>query len=499
MAELHPNDHTPTQGVAADLPTSEIQTEDVPNHTLPPSHPLDTSDPNSEEDIVIRRDPIEDLWKQASDKLESDYPNIFYKIHRFPASMRKSCEDSYIVPKMVAIGPFYRHLPELQEMEEVKKAAVYQFFRPQDPRGAYEKVVAVTVDARSCYDASALEGITDADFTSMMFHDASFLLLTILSVTYPERCAPPLRRRTGNSTPVVLTDIFLLENQIPWVVLEAIMTYKHVNLSLFMATMGMSIQSRLDREARPLDGSYKPPHLLGLFHFYQSGSMITCSENSPASLLESESLESLPENGLVRLKLEKSRMGVRELQSLPLGTSAIELAEINIKLTPSKTPELKDIGLTKGPIFRKLFLPPLRLNESTACWLMNMAAFETYTTLPEDGSIGEYTVTSYLALFATLMHREEDVHELRAKHLIHGEFTNKQTLDFFKGRHANDLCPGHRFFSILRKLERYKHKCWVWIAIHKFVYNHFKTIAPLLAIIGVIVAVLKVLFSLKKH
>lgn len=111
------------------------------------------------------------------------------------------------------------------------------------------------------------------------------------------------------------------------------------------------------------------------------------------------------------------------LESLPLGTSAIELAEIGVKLTLSKSAELKDIGLTGSLLRRKLFLPSLRLNENTACWLVNMAAFEACAALSDD----ECTVGSYLALFAMLMHREEDVHKLRARHLILGEFTNKQS------------------------------------------------------------------------
>jgi hypothetical protein len=153
---------------------------------------------------------------------------------------------------------------------------------------------------------------------------------------------------------------------------------------------------------------------------------------------------------------------------LPLGTSAIELAEIGIKLTTSKTAEFKDIGITEGLLICKLFLPSLRLNENTASWLLNMVAFETCTALEDS----DYTVSSYLSLFAMFMDREKDVHELRAKRLIHGEFTDKQTLDFFKGRHASNMRPGYKFYAILRRVEGYKQSCWMWIAIHRFVYNN---------------------------
>ncbi|PNT66556.1 hypothetical protein BRADI_3g14030v3 [Brachypodium distachyon] len=403
---------------------------------------------------------------------------------------------------MVAIGPYYCHLPELQEMEEVKKAAVFQFCRGASWE-AYVKVVAVANVARSCYDAGSLEGVSDADFASMMFHDACFLLATILAITKPEQCELPLVCRIGTNTPVVVTDMFLLENQIPWMVLEALMTFRKVDLCGFIATMGMNVQSRIDRKARPLDlTAYEPPHLLGLFHFYQSGREITFTNldftlRPPRErMLSSDVVES----GYTRAKKKNPpprvvRERARILESLPLGTSAIELAEIGIKLTLSKSAEFKDIGLTEGLLFRKLFLPSLRLNENTACWLVNMAAFETCVAFRD----GDYTVSSYLVLFAMLMHREQDVHKLRAMGLIHGEFTNKQALDFFKGRHAGSMRPGYSFYAILRRLERYRQKRWLWIAVYKFVYNNAKTIATVLSIMGVLAGIFKALLDLKKQ
>lgn len=170
----------------------------------------------------------------------------------------------------------------------------------------------------------------------------------------------------------------------------------------------------------------------------------------------------------------------------------MELAEIGIKPTPSRTAELKDMGLTKGPLFGELFLPPLYIFDLTACWLVNMAAFEACTVSPISSSVEGYTVSPYICLLQMLMDREEDVHELRAKRIIHGEFTNQETLDYFKGL-GNNLFIACRYKALLAQLEEYKHKRRVLIAIHKAVYSNFKIIVTGLPSVGVLVGIFKAL------
>jgi hypothetical protein len=504
MADLNPSERPEVL-----LPPTITQTPPILTDPIPTDAP----------DICVDPDAIPTpygLKKGLRDKVRAHNSSLSAKIHRFPPSLRGFGDEChYIVPKMVAIGPYHRHLPELQAMEVVKETASLYFCGEADVylEACERQVIAVAGAARSCYDADSLEGVSDTDFVSMMVRDACFLLATIHATMSREEpdMLPVLCGAVAN-TPVVLTDIFLLENQIPWVVLEALMTLSEVDLSAFISMMGMKVQSRIDRQARPLElGNYKPPHLLGLFHFYQSGGppekkrdevresgdLFSHLEPSYNPSLTEEEREALTER---IIKFRRAQLGALTakpansiLEKLPLGTSAIELAEIGIKLILSKTSEFKDIGLTEGPLFRKIFLPSLRLNANTACWLLNMAAFEVCTALHDD----EYIVSSYLALFAMFMHREEDVHELRANHLIHGEFTNKQTLDFFTGRHAGNLRPGKDFYSILRRLERYKQRYGPWIAIHKFVYNNVKIIVAVLSITGVLVGIFKTLLSIK--
>uniref|UniRef100_A0ACD5Y3L6 Uncharacterized protein n=1 Tax=Avena sativa TaxID=4498 RepID=A0ACD5Y3L6_AVESA len=426
---------------------------------------------------------------QASEKLDVVYSNISNKIHRFPSSLRRLDDGDYIVPRMVAIGAYHHGLPELEDMEEIKKAATYHFCRDLGlrPEAVYEKVLTVAEDARSCYTdgeaVGALVHVTGADFAAMMFRDGCFLLQIMLWLLQEDgsgagRGAPSFTCRFNSMA--ALRDLFLLENQIPWVVLQTLMDCRpHVFpdvLCAFIAYMGKFFQLHTDTDllrgskTLELDGRYKPPHLLALLHFHQSGGLSTSEE------LQLRGIETLP----------------------PVVTSAMDLAEIGVKLTPSRSAEFRDMALAKGTLFPVLSMPPLFLSELTACWLVNMAAFEATQAFPLGAATGEYTVSSYLTLLSMLMDRVEDVHELCAKRLILSDFTSDRTLAFFLGGLTSYLYVNDRYIGILRQLADHKRKRWVWIAIHRFVYRHHKTIVTVLSIISVLIGIFHALLSINK-
>ncbi|KAI4996641.1 hypothetical protein ZWY2020_051561 [Hordeum vulgare] len=442
--------------------------------------------------IIVEMPPAAELADeliQASQKLEAVYSNILNQIHRFPASLR-SLDGDYIVPRMVAIGAYHHGLPELQDMEEIKKAAAYHFCRDSglSPEAVYHKVLAVASDARSCYTDGEVQCVTsDEDlFASIMFRDGCFLLQTILWILQQGGGdGPPLPSFSCKlNSMALLRDLFLLENQIPWVVLEALMGCRldvfPDALREFIVHIGKFFQLHTDTDLlhQPLDlkldgnGSYnKPAHLLALLHFHHSGGSSSTDE------LHLLGLETLP----------------------PVVTSAVDLAQTGIKLAPSKTAAFGGMALiSKGALFPELSMPPLFLSELTACWLVNMAAFESTGSVHHGATSGHYIVSSYLTLLSMLMDRVEDVHELRAKRVIHSDFTNDTTLAFFKGGLTSYLYVNDRYLDILKLIEKHKLERWVWIAIHRFIYNNLKTIVAVLSIISVLVGIFKALFSLQK-
>ncbi|KAM3191045.1 hypothetical protein ACQJBY_068783 [Aegilops geniculata] len=420
--------------------------------------------------------PIQELVRKTTERLESDFSRVRTKIHKFPPGLRfVSKHDRYIAPSFVALGPYHHGLPHLQEAEEVKHAAAHYFCLKSDysVEEVYGKILTIAAEARGCYVDDAVTRFGDVEFAAMMFLDGCFLLQYMHSlVQYNDgsidaEFALFANRAVLSTGPCMLRDIFMLENQLPWLVLEALMTFTHVPVCQFVASMASIFDAGSTLTRLPEDElkRYRPPHLLGFLRYYLIGNM------PPTD----------PDHEFVR--------------HLVLASSAIELAEIGVQLTASNK-RWFDMSIRKGYLAGELSLTQLFLNDYTASWLVNMAALEacTSTGWPSDG----YTISSYVSLLAMLMDKEEDVHELRAKHLVRSFFSNQEMLDLFKGL-ACHLRLGGRYFGILKKIDDYKRGRPVRIVVHKFLYKYFKNIVAVLSIAGVLVGVFKTILSLKQY
>jgi hypothetical protein len=293
-----------------------------------------------------------------------------------------------------------------------------------------------------------------------------------------ETAASPLRSMMQPHLLGILRDMMLLENQIPWPVMEFFICLQGMQTKHIIALLvSWGLEGRVWRDSQEplslvdIDESYTPSHLLGLIRFYKVGRGVCGSGGGKRN------------NG------GKGFSGA-------ISTSAAELAEMGIKLRArEKTAKLSDMNLMKGPLFAKLFLPPLYVDSLVANWLVNMAAFEMCT---EASSTDEYTINSYLSVLSLLMNQENDVRKLRVKHIVHGFFGDQETLEFFKSL-TPILYPGQAYYRIIVDLETYRKKRRAWIAVYSFLYNNAKTVATVLTIFGVLVGIFKALYSLKEH
>ncbi|KAL6908085.1 hypothetical protein ACP4OV_002255 [Aristida adscensionis] len=396
------------------------------------------------------------------------------KIHRFPSSLRRfGADGDYIAPWAVSLGPYHHGKPELQAMEEIKRKVVDYFFEQPEvaasQEAALEMMKPVARQARGLYaDAAVLEGTTDDEFASMMFIDGCFLVQYMVSHCTEDQESSPVCVMSKPYSGSIDRDMLLLENQIPWPVIEFFMALRRgiLSMGLLIGPLFLGVQGTLRKEFLSVDfnWSYKPSYLLDLFHFYLAGSS----------------------------NIKKELSDPQWISDMQLTTSAAELEGMCVKLKVGQTTRLSDISIVKGHIFANLSLPPLSLAEKTsACCLVNMVALEMHDVSDANG------VNSYLAILAQLMSQEDDVRELRARGIIRGLFADRQTLEFFSGL-APSLYVGDAYYRFIVDLAEYKHKRWLWIAVYRFFHNNAKIIATVLPIIGVLVGILKTLLSIKQ-
>ncbi|KAL6861752.1 hypothetical protein ACP4OV_017452 [Aristida adscensionis] len=434
--------------------------------------------------------------RKTPGRIKSHISMMQIRIHRFPRGLRGAAgEDGcYMAPSVVAIGPYHHGLPHLQDMEEVKHAAAHSFCEAAGPGAitkVYDAMLSVAGDARRCYAPgdAAVARLGDAELAAMMLLDGCFLLQFM-----GNSAAPLFAGCALSSGPAILMDMMLLENQLPWLVLEALMASASVEVDVHGFVAGMVDKyfpkkiaprwRRVVRRLRTACGGGGGPAAEG-------ASAAAAAEDKPPP---PPHLLGLLRSSLIRGMPAKERAYRAGSSSLLSSSSAVKLAQIGVMPAPSTAAWFADMRLRKNPVLGELALSPLFLDDVTASWLVNVAALEASTaaSCESDGVV----VSSYLSVLAMLMDRKEDVHELRGRGVLRGHFSNTQTLAFFKGL-GRRLRLGGRYVVVLEQIEAYKRNRPVRIAVHRFLYKNSKIIAAVLSIAGVVVGIFKALLSLK--
>ncbi|CAL5072465.1 unnamed protein product [Urochloa decumbens] len=428
--------------------------------------------------LKIHTDPIHTFEKVAWEyKLDVDMMKM--RIHRYPPSIR-ALGELYTAPTTVSIGPYHHGRSHLAAAEKVKHVAAYHCIREsgRSVQEVYDAVVFAAADARRLYDGAGA-GYDDGEFFPMMFFDACFLVQYMLTCTDAgtEKMDPALRSFFDANDNDVFRDIMLLENQLPWRVVEAVMAFRPVPVAEFVASLRGCLQDRKDYNSddeseRPfaLDEGAPHPHLLGLLRFHIVGR----SAARPPALPETDAIS--------------------------FSVSTIELAEIGVRLAAHRsTTELIHMGLKKtGNLFAELSLAPLSLDGTRASLLVSMAALELCATPSfQDADDEDSAVCSYLLLLGMIVDREEDVHELRRRRILQGGggLTNGETLAFLT--RLQGLRLGSRYVRTMEEIEDYKVKRKTRTKLHAFLYKNIKTIITVVSAVAALVGIVGTLKSLK--
>nr|CAD1828576.1 unnamed protein product [Ananas comosus var. bracteatus] len=336
----------------------------------------------------------------------------------------------YFNPQIVAIGPYHRDDPQVQPTEEIKKAIARDFCNStrHSVEEFYAKVGEVAGEARSCYADRFDDMISEKEFTDMMFFDGCFLLAAIAYDTGEALESSFLKTwmtATDYRWYLISRDWMLLENQIPWVVLEALMSLRPVPINRFVQQFPFTMFGDYNNTLQGEGSGHKPCHLLDLVHHGHLG----------------------PE---FKQEDEKAAAG------WSLFSSAMDLAEVGVRIRASKTFYFRDISFHRDLLFGRLSLP---------------------RSLSIVGASGE-----------------EDVKELRSKGIMRSLLSDRRTLDFFESLSPH-LRPGDNFWYVPERLNDYYKNRRVRVLLHKFIYNNFKFILAATSAVIFFVTILQTIFT----
>ncbi|KAF3321409.1 hypothetical protein FCM35_KLT14662 [Carex littledalei] len=391
-----------------------------------------------------------ELHLLESIKCKLDTLSLPYKIgsstiFRVPYKLRQSKENLF-APSVVSIGPFHHGHPRFETTEEQK----WQFLRDFLSRGDHislnhclSEISKLEERARRCYNESV--PLDSNRFCLIMLLDGCFVLEYFLK-WYGHRL-----NSIGHSV-FVLSDLLLVENQIPFFVVE----------KLFDIGIGQDQREDFTKylaynfsQAGPavLDASIVPDPPAEIHHFVHlsyhcsipsdpSKPFVPSSESCCPCCPCCPSMLSTITNLLLEFSLWVLTRIFRKSNSLSLPFQnptrkrlmvipcATELQNAGIKLRPKSNPDhMLDISFHH----RVLEIPRLAITNESKTLLVNLIAFEQSKSDEMNANL-----SSFALFLDSLVNTPNDVMILQKCGILHnGLDSDEELTDFF-----NQICQG---------------------------------------------------------
>ncbi|KAM3288676.1 hypothetical protein P3S67_022106 [Capsicum chacoense] len=430
-------------------------------------------------------------WLHTLEKRRGDIGSMQKpKIQKVPKMHREIEANVSYDPLVVSIGPFHHGKPELQLTEKRKELLAIQFAdqnsTKERPEGVlkwlpttsvsidvlYKKVKNIVPSVRECYDDEVIKKYSHEEFAQMMLLDGCFILQyfhCIVTGNYEEL------KMKSHDIAFIHRDLFLLENQLPFEVLQVLMSCKFKN------NEGMGMIKKFISSAHT-----KPTQPHGFIQSINKFFLDICKVmkffrkicgGEESSLTKQESMKSLlPAHLLELLKTHLidpkafSEGGCYLTGEWCSYSSAIELRRAGIHFRPGKSHRLSDVKFTSFHCSGQLTLPPITIDDSTKSEFLNLVAYEACPNTPDD-----FAFTSYLSFVDSLVDQPEDVKELRSKGILLNFLGSDQEVADLFNEIARDLVPNpHAYVDVKAKIENhYNNKGKIWIAERK--NTHFNT------------------------
>ena len=315
---------------------------------------------------------------------------------------------------MASIGPVFHGLPELKDVEDLKPEISHNFIQDCISSAGNKvdtfkkKLYDVAIEMKSYYSEETRKRFADAQFYKMLLFDVCFVVVVIHGMVSKNERKLPL---SSSVLRMCLRDFFLLENQIPFLLVQDL-------VKLRFGRRGTKIIHQLLSAVihHPLTSNHmdeQPLHLLDLLRHTYIG-----IGQSPAQGSDSD----CPNKFFSAKQLHDRVVRFWEAVSRKIGYSIVQM-EFDAN-------------------FGNLYMAPLLIDESFESIFLNIAAYEASRC-----DLRKFEVTTYLCLLQHLARDPESVGVLR-NNVIRTKEDNKSIVKMFQ-RMCENLQPNFQPYDRL--------------------------------------------------
>ena len=405
---------------------------------------------------------------------------------------RKYCE-----PRVVSLGPIHHGKPKYQLTESYKLMLADKFIGKTGR--TVEELYGIIEDnikeLREYYDEKVTQKYSDEDLAWMLFVDGCATLHFIHSFVKGKVKDVKIK---NDQVAFVQQDLFLLENQLPFQLLDYLMKKIKEENSKMEDKLRKSIQKFIDKQSMLAGGKKSPNaqnaiHLLDLLRKRLLGTEKDKSgEKLPSTTVNTEpnKKDEKSEKTVLNKKGKKDKdwHSFRNVQ---------ELREVGIQLKPRKSSHLGEIDFKKKWNFYPgiLWMPKIIVDDSTGPKFFNLIAYEMCPDFEND-----FGITSYISFLDSLIDEQKDVIDLRNAGILRNLLgSDKEVADVFN-EIGTDLVPNLDIYREVRvQIEEYytmQSMTWISQVIHTHFSSPWTVIAFLAAFFVLGLSVVQTVYSI---
>lgn len=394
-------------------------------------------------------------------------------ICRIPKGIRDVQEDAY-EPKMISIGPYHRGREHLKAMETHKWRYLHKFLSRQPNLRLHELLRAMQQlegPARSCY-LDTTDQWDRNQFVEMMTVDGCFII-EFMNRT-DNLAGDPLFSRSGLS--FLLNDLLLLENQIPFLVLNEIWAlycgsndHQHeLELIHFFVCViylkspihSSTVQTCIDRFRL----ESMPHHLLDLFHSF----IAPIHEGIPAPIQD----------------LSQDFRSTHVIMP-----SASLLKNSSVKFRAAVNDGVLQMSFAKG----WMDLSVLTIGDCVESLLRNLIAYEQ--CFSEAGDM----ISSYMSVMDSLIDTADDVAVLKESGILRNMLGSDEEVALLFNRLCKNIGVHLKTHIIHHQVSEYcskKHRKWRAQLLQNYFGNPWAIISVAAAVTLLLLTLIQAIFSI---